>query len=296
MQIIPKSALECIYLNRALLGESPVWNEEENCLYWVDIEGQTFNRFDPTTSKNIAINTEIRVSAIAQRELGGCIVATEVGFQFYNPTENKFTPIVDPEKNKPNNRFNDGRCDRAGRFWAGTMIEKGDQIPDAALYCIDKNLACTKKNKNLILANGLAWSPNNQTMYLADTRHPIVWAFDFDMDNGDIFNQRPFIEFGVKDGVPDGATIDTDGCYWLAQPRASQICRYTPDGRKDTVIELPVSKPTMCAFGGSNLNVLYITTNSFGFSEEELKEQPLAGSLLGLELNAQGLPEPKFIG
>ena len=295
MNIIPKSMSECIYHNRALLGESPVWSVEEQCLYWVDIEGRTFNRFDPKTSKNLATNTGIRVSALALRASGGFIGASEIGFQFYNSAENNFTPIINPESNKPNNRFNDGRCDRLGRFWAGTMIEKGDQARDAGLYCIDKDLKCSEKHRSLILTNGLAWSPNNKTMYLADTRRPIVWAFDFDLDNGDIFNQRTFIEFDIKEGVPDGATVDTDGCYWLAEPRASRICRYTPDGRKDTIIELPVTKPTMCAFGGPNLNMLYITTSSFGFSEKELEQQPLAGSLLGLEIKAQGLPEPKFI-
>jgi L-arabinonolactonase len=295
MQIIPRSKLECIYHNRALLGESPVWSVDEKCLYWVDIEGRTFNNFNTSTSKNITINTGIRVSALALREPGGFIVATETGFQFYNSTENSFTLIGDPESNKPNNRFNDGRCDRAGRFWAGTMIEKGNQIPDAGLYSINQDLNYKKKCGGLILSNGLAWSPNNRTMYLADTRYPVVWAFDFDIDNGDICNQRKFIEFDLDDGVPDGATIDTDGCYWLAQPRASRICRYTPKGRKDTIVELPVSKPTMCAFGGSDLNILYITTSSLGLSEKELEEQPLAGSLLGLDVKAQGLPEPKFI-
>ena len=296
MQIISKSKVQCIYRNRALLAESPVWSENEECLYWVDIEGRTFNRFDPNKSKNIAINTGIRVSALALRRTGGFIVATETGFQLYNSTENSFTPIGDPENNKPNNRFNDGRCDRAGRFWAGTMVEKGNQTPDAGLYCIDGDLTYMKKHEEIILANGLAWSPDNRTLYLADTRHPVVWAFDFDIDSGEISNQRIFIEFGITDGVPDGATVDTDGCYWLAQPRSSQICRYTPEGRIDTVIELPVSKPTMCAFGGPSLNTLYITTNSLGFSEKELENQPLAGSLLGLEVKAQGLPEPKFIG
>ena len=296
MRIIPKSIPECMLYKRALLGESPVWSIDEQCLYWIDIEGRTFNRFDPKNSKNVAIDTGIRVSALALRSSGGFIVATEFGFQFYDSEKNRFAPIADPEKNKPNNRFNDGRCDRAGHFWAGTMVEKGDQTADAGLYCINKNLKCNKKYRDLILANGLAWSPDNKIMYLADTRRPIVWAFDFDIDNGDIFNQRTFIEFDVKEGVPDGATIDTDGCYWLAQPRASRVCRYTPGGRKDTMIELPVSKPTMCAFGGSNLNILYITTNSLGFSEKELEKQPLAGSLFGLEIEAQGLPEPKFIG
>jgi L-arabinonolactonase len=296
MHKISKLEIQCIYHAHALLGESPVWSENENCLYWVDIEGRTFNKFDPITSNNIATKTQTRISALALREKGGFIVATDSGFQFYNLEENSLIQIGDPEDDLPNNRFNDGRCDRAGRFWAGTMVEKGPQKPEAALYCIDGNLKYRKRHKNIILANGLAWSPDNRTLYLADTRHPAVWAFDFDLDSGNISNQRIFIEFGINDGVPDGATVDTDGCYWLAQPRSSKICRYTPKGRIDTVVELPISKPTMCAFGGPSLNTLYITTNSLGFDKKELAIQPLAGSLLGIEVKAQGLPEPKFIG
>ena len=296
MHKISKSEIQCMYYNRALLGESPVWSENECCLYWLDIEGRTFNRFNPITSKNIATKTQIRISALALRKEGGFIVATESGFQFYNLKENILTPIGDPEANKPNNRFNDGRCDRAGRFWACTMVEKGRQTPEAALYSIDGNLKYKKKHENIILGNGLAWSPNNKTLYFADTRHPVVWEFDFDIDSGNISNQRIFIEFSANDGVPDGATVDTDGCYWLAQPRASKICRYTPEGQIDTIIDLPISKPTMCAFGGPSLNTLYITTNSLGFNKKELASQPLAGSLLGLEVKAQGLPETKFIG
>ncbi len=290
------SKVQCVQPKCAELGESPVWSEEESCLYWVDIEGRSFNRFDPSTSQNIAIETAERFGSFALREQGGFVVATENGFKLYDAQANSLTPLNDPEAGKPNNRFNDGRCDRAGRFWAGTMVEKGAQIPDAALYCLDAQQNCGKKHAGFILANGLAWSPDNKTMYFADTRHPLVWAFDFDLDSGTISNQRVFIEFGEKDGVPDGAAVDTEGCYWLTQPRAWQVCRYTPAGKLDTVIELPVAKPTMCAFGGATFNTLYITTNSLGFSEKERADQPLAGALFAIELTAQGLSEPKYKG
>jgi len=296
LHVIPQTKVQCVNHQRALLGESPVWSVDEACLYWVDIESFSFNRFDPSTSKNTAVDTSERISAFAIRKKGGFVVATEHGFQFFNQHQNKLSPITDPEKNKPNNRFNDGRCDRAGRFWSGTMVEKGNSFPDASLYCLDLSNSCQKKYDGLILANGLAWSPDNQTMYLADTRRPIVWAFDFDLDGGNISNQRIFLEFGPEDGVPDGATVDTDGCYWLAKPRVSQICRYTNAGKLDIVIELPVTKPTMCAFGGPNFNTLYITTNSSGFSEAELAIQPLAGCLFAIDVTAQGLPEAKFLG
>tara|TARA_B100000029_G_C17445565_1_gene913106 strand:+ start:215 stop:1105 length:891 start_codon:yes stop_codon:yes gene_type:complete len=296
VNIIPKTRVQCVNRQRALLAESPVWDIGGQCLYWIDIEGRTFNCFNPVTSDNTSVATTERISAFAIREKGGFVVATENGFKLYNLETNIFSHIIDPEKDKPNNRFNDGRCDRMGRFWAGTMVEHGAILPDAGLYCLDQRFICKKKYSNVILSNGLAWSPDNQTMYLADTRQSIVWAFDFDIDTGNISNQRSFIEFGPRDGVPDGATVDTDGCYWLAMSRASQICRYTSSGKLDSTINLPVTKPTMCAFGGKTLNTLYVTTNSYGFSRTELISQPLAGSLFAIELSAQGIAESKFLG
>jgi sugar lactone lactonase YvrE len=296
LRTIPKSKVECVYTHRALLAESPVWSGEENYLYWVDIAGKTFNQFDPSSGENVAIKTEIRVSSFALQESGGFIAATEFGFQRYDYEINQLTPIINPERGKPNNRLNDGRCDRSGRFWAGSMVEKGAQIPDANLYCLDIDSSFKKKHSGITLSNGIAWSPDNKIMYLADTRYPAVWTFDFNMAEGDITNQQLFIEFGPNEGVPDGAAIDTDGCYWLAQPRVGKICRYTPGGAIDTVIELPVSKPTMCAFGGQDLKTLYITSNSFGFTDEDMNAQPLAGSLFALEVTAQGLSESKFAG
>jgi sugar lactone lactonase YvrE len=296
MKIISKSEIECVHNERAQLGESPVWSEAHNCLYWIDIEGYTFNSFDPNKGYNHSKDTAIRFGSFALREDDSFVVATEFGFQLYHFHKNSLTPLTNPESNKPNNRFNDGRCDRAGRFWAGTMVEKGPPINDASLYSLNKNLNCKKKYTGFGLANGLAWSPDNKIMYFADTRLPVVWAFDFNLASGDIFNKRVFIEFGNEDGVPDGATIDVDGCYWLTQPRAAKICRYTPRGKVDTVIRLPVTKPTMCAFGGPSLKTLYVTTSSFGLSEAEMAIQPLAGSLLAIELQTQGIPEPRFIG
>ena len=296
MNIIPEKKVHCVNRERAQLAESPVWDIDKQHLYWIDIQGYTFNCFDPSTAENKSVKTSERISAFAIREQGGFVAATENGFQLYNQEKNILFPITNPEENKANNRFNDGRCDRAGRFWAGTMVEYGDTLPDASLYCLDQTFVCKKKYSNIILSNGLAWSPDNQTMYLADTRQPVVWAFDFDLDSGNVSNQRVFIEFGPKDGVPDGATVDTDGCYWLAKPRASQICRYTTSGKLDTVITLPVTKPTMCAFGGRTLNTLYITTNSYGFSPDELARQPLAGFLFAVDVSAQGIPEAKFQG
>ena len=137
---------------------------------------------------------------------------------------------------------------------------------------------------------------DNKTMYFADTRMALVWAYDFDLDDAALSNRRVFIEFQEADGVPDGATVDTDGCYWLTQPRSWTIKRYTPAGKVDTVIELPFERPTMCAFGGPDLQTLYITSLGEFLSEEEKTSRPLEGGLFKVEVEAQGLPEPYFEG
>ena len=294
VNLIRKSEVECVFSNRSLLGESPVWSSKDDCLFWLDIEGYSFNCFDPITRENIETKTNQRFCCMAIDSRGGFIVATENGFHKYNLHRNELTHITDPENDKPNNRFNDGKCDRAGRFWAGTMVEKGKQKNDASLYCLDSNYNCTKKYGGLILSNGIAWSPNDKVMYLADTRIPVVWAFDYDIQTASISNRRVFIEFDEDEGVPDGAAIDNLGGYWIAIPRTSQIRRYTDKGKIDTIIELPITKPTMCAFGGANLSTLYITSNSYQFTEKQLEEQPLAGSIFALNINYQGMPEPEF--
>jgi len=296
MNTIPANQVECLLESQSKVGECPTWSIAEQCLYWIDIEGRLFHRWDPSSNSNQSWETPERFGSFGMCRNGSFVVASENGFYFYNHLNGDFAPITDPEASKPNNRFNDGRCDQAGRFWAGTMIDQGENIQDAALYCLDANGTATLKQDGIILANGLAWSPDNKTMYFADTRMAVVWAYDFDLDDAALSNRRVFIEFGEGDGVPDGATVDTDGCYWLTQPRSWTIKRYTPAGKVDTVIELPFERPTMCAFGGQDLQTLYITSLGEFLSEDEKVSRPLEGGLFKVEVEAQGLPEPHFEG
>ena len=296
MHTIPSSKVECLLESQSRVGECPTWNVEEQCLYWIDIEGILFHRWAPSSGTNESWETPERFGSFGLRKKGGFVVASENGFHFYDHLSGAFTLITDPENSKPNNRFNDGRCDRAGRFWAGSMIDRGENIQDAALYCLDTKGEATLKQDGIILANGLAWSPDNSTLYFADTRAPIVWAYDFDLEGATLSNRRVFIEFSEADGVPDGATVDTDGCYWLTQPRSWTIKRYTPAGKVDTVIELPFERPTMCAFGGPDLKTLYITSLGEFLNEDEKTNRPLEGGLFKVEVEAQGLPEPFFEG
>lgn len=296
MHTIPASQVECQLQSHSKVGECPTWSMEEQCLYWIDIEGRLFHRWDPSSAANESWKTPERFGSFGLRQNGSFVVATENGFHFFDPISGDFLAITDPESDKPNNRFNDGRVDRAGRFWAGSMIDQGTNEPNAALYCLDTNGEATLKQDGIILANGLAWDPDNSTMYFADTRMAVVWAYDFDLDDAALSNRRVFIEFKDGDGAPDGAAIDTDGCYWLTQPRSWTIKRYTPAGKVDTVIELPFERPTMCAFGGADLKTLYITSLGQFLNEGEKIERPLEGGVFKVDVEAQGLPEPYFEG
>jgi sugar lactone lactonase YvrE len=286
----------CILAAKAMTGESPVWSPEERALYWVDIPGQTFNRLDPTTGDTRSWTMPEPVGSFAFRESGGLILAMRSGFATFNPTHGDLNRVCTLDLGGPQNRFNDGRCDRRGRFWSGTMVPRGTPEPGGALYRLDPDYRCTRILDGLFTSNGLAWSLDGSTMYHADSRISTVFAFDFDLDTGTITNRRAFIQAREGEGRPDGAAVDAEGFYWVAMFDGWQVCRYAPDGRLDRTIRMPVARPTMCAFGGEKLDVLYVTSGSLGLSEEDWRQQPHAGGLFAIPLDVRGLPEPKFRG
>jgi sugar lactone lactonase YvrE len=200
---------------------------------------------------------------------------------------------MNPEAHLPENRFNDGRCDRAGRFWAGTMCD-ARRDPTGSLYRFDADLACTKLRNAIIIPNGLAFSPDNRTMYFADTNRHTIWAYDYDLASGAATNERVFADTG--EGRPDGSCVDADGGLWNAQYGGWRLVRYAPTGKVDRVVQVPVANPTCCAFGGEDLGTLYVTTATQRLSLDDLAKQPLAGSLLALRPGAKGLAEGRFAG
>ena len=196
-------------------------------------------------------------------------------------TENQAATMMisNPEPHLPGNRFNDGKCDPAGRFWAGTMSHT-DEPEKGSLYLLDKDLSVTQKIENVSISNGLAWSPDQNTFYYIDTPTKKVAAFHFDKTNGNIENKRYVIQFSNNEGTPDGMTIDSEGMLWIAHWDGWQISRWNPaTGEKIKTILLPVSRVTSCCFGGKNLDDLYITSASTGLSDDQLRKEPLAGSL-----------------
>ena len=191
--------------------------------------------------------------------------------------------------------MNDGKPDRQGRFWAGSMHDPQIRAT-GALYELDPDLQWRRMIDGVTVSNALAWSPDGKTMYYGDSTARTVWAWDFDTDSGDIANRRVFLDEAAIGGPPDGATVDAEGCYWLTVPLTGKVNRYDPRGRLDRSIDLPVSNPTCVAFGGDRLDTLYITSATFMVPPEDLLNQPLAGALLAVDVGVRGLPDALFRG
>jgi sugar lactone lactonase YvrE len=275
------------------LGECPLWDERESMLWWVDSRWPALKRFDPATGAVMMQVLPEVVGSIAFRDQGGLLAATKSGLHVLDGSGGALEPMANPEAHLPENRFNDGRCDRAGRFWAGTMCD-ARRDPTGSLYRFDADFACAKLRNAIIIPNGLAFSPDNRTMYFADTNRHTIWAWDYDLVSGAATNERVFADTG--EGRPDGSCVDADGGLWNAQYGGGRLVRYTPAGKVDRVVELPVANPTCCAFGGDDLGTLYVTTATQRLSPGDLAQQPLAGSLLALRPGVKGLPEGRFAG
>lgn len=292
---INMTRVECVLDAKTMLGEGPLWDPRDNVLYWVNITAREIHRFDPATGVDEVWSAPEDVGCLAVRRRGGLVVALASGFYFFDPESGSFDHIVDPEPDTPENRFNDGKPDRQGRFWAGTMHNLNAK-DSGSLYRLDPDLSWHRMVSGITVSNGLAWSPDGDVMYYADSPAQTVWAWDFDGEDGTISNRRVFIDTTETGGAPDGATVDSDGGYWLALPGAWRVICYSPKGRADRTIDLPVSNPTCTAFGGPDLRTLYITTATFAAPPGTLGDQPLAGGLFAVDIGVQGLPEAHFDG
>jgi sugar lactone lactonase YvrE len=280
-------------------GECPVWSVAEQKLYWVDIDGGTLNRFDTESGKNTVFSLGERIGCFSLRQRGGFVLATASGIWLSDgdPTVRHF--LANPEAALPTNRPNDGRSDPAGRFWYGTMCDppSASDTPQGSLYILEAGAQPKLAASGLFVANGLAFSPDGKMLYHSDSFHAVrtIWACELDMD-GTIVRRREFVTMKGLPGRPDGACVDSDGCYWSCHIDGGQVVRYTPSGQVDRVIPVPVKWPTMCAFGGSDLGTLFITSLRRGGAAAEWPDQPLAGSIFACRPGVTGIPEPKFAG
>jgi L-arabinonolactonase len=291
----PATAVRCVLPAAALLGEGPLWDAAERALFWVDIRRREVHRFDPRSGRDARWVLPEEVGALAVRARGGLVVALRTGFHFLDTGTGVVTPVARPEPDRLQNRFNDGKPDRRGRFWAGSMHDP-EISPTGALYRLDPDLSCHRVVDGLVVSNALCWSPDGRTMYHADSALRTVWAWDCDPARGEIANRRVFVRLEEGPGAPDGATVDAEGFVWLAHWDGWRLTRLDPTGRPERIVPLPVQRPTCPAFGGDALDTLYVTSATIGLDAAALAAQPFAGGILALQPGVRGLPETRFAG
>jgi sugar lactone lactonase YvrE len=278
---------------RADLGEGPVWDDRTNQLVWVDIMAGRVNLFNPGTGANRAIETGTPVGAAALCESGGLLLAVQDGFAKLDPATGAITRFAGFPDASPDVRMNDAKCDPQGRLWAGTMAF--DMHPaGGALYRLYPDASVTTILPGVTISNGIDWSLDGQTIYYVDTPTLRVDCFDFDAASGAISNRRPFVEIREPGAYPDGLTIDAQGNLWLALWGGHGVRCYNPQAELIATVDVPASQASSCAFGGADLDTLYITTARTGLSEDDLAKQPLAGSLFRLRPGVKGRPANRF--
>jgi len=275
------------------LGEGIIWDAASACVWWTDIDGSKLYRYQSEDKQLDHWTTPERLGSFAlvsDSEFLICGFAS--GFAYFNPHSGELQWLEKIEQNNPGTRLNDGRADRQGRFWAGSMVESGDRGA-GALYCFDQQLQVASKVSGLTISNGLCWSPDSTVMYHTDTPSRRIHAYDFDAATGAIANQRCLVRT-EKGCFPDGSSVDAEGYIWNAQWGASQVVRYSPEGEVDFVLPLPVSQPTCVAFGGPKLDRLFVTSATQGFDEQTLSAEPEAGNVLVFQTNISGIADARF--
>ncbi|MBA3511887.1 SMP-30/gluconolactonase/LRE family protein [Sphingomonas sp.] len=288
-----ESDVICVADVHAVLGEGPVWVSRESALYWLDIKGRKIFRLGRGGEVE-QWETPLRVGSLAPRAGGGFIAGTEHGIAQIDLGSGRFDIVDDPEEHLPDNRFNDGKVDRSGRFWAGSMDDT-EKEATGTLYRIEPGLSWTAIDEGYKVTNGPAFSPLGELMYHNDSARQVTYVFDLDGE-GNADNRRVFATYGEGEGYPDGMTVDAEGCLWIAFWEGWCVRRYSPNAQLLQTIEVPVSRPTSCAFGGSGLDRLYITSASIGLDQAALAVQPQAGGLFVATPGVRGIAEIPFAG
>lgn len=287
-----ESSAKCVADVHAVLGEGPVWVRRESALFWVDIKGLKIFRLD-VRGKLTEWPTPMRVGSLAPRKSGGFIGGTEDGIAAINSEAGRFDILFNPEEDRPGNRFNDGKLDRQGRFWAGTM-DDGEREDSGTLYRIDDDLSWHAMDGGYRVTNGPAFSPDGKIMYHNDSARQLTYVFD--LADGQPGERRIFLQFKEGEGYPDGMTVDSEGCLWIALWDGWCVRRYSPGGEWLETLKMPVARPTSCAFGGLDLNQLYITSASVGLDQAAREMQPNAGGLFMVTPGVRGLDDAPFAG
>lgn len=278
-----------------LLGEGVQWNQQDNCFWWTDIHSAKFYRYHLASKKMSQWDLPEKLGCFAfAKNDSRLLAAFASGFAWFEPETGALEWIAKPEAHLIGNRSNDGRCDRQGRFWMGTIREQQNRPGQcASLYSLKADGSVSLHLTGLHISNALCWSPDSRKLYHADSPTHSIRVYDFDAQTGELSNAQLFAQTSA--GIePDGACVDAEGFIWNAQWGGSHVVRYAPDGSIDFILPMPVRQPTCVAFGGEDLNLLAVTSASIGLSDEELQQQPQAGNVFIFETDVIGLPESRF--
>lgn len=273
-----------------------MWSVREQALYWTDNLGAVIHRLEPESGSAQNFLLGQNVMGIGLRERGGLVLALAKQLAFYEPG-GELELLMGVEYDQPHNRFNDGKVDRRGRYWAGTMNDVDWDAPSGSLYRLDPSLGLSHLRGAVVCANGLGWSPDDRTFYFGESFRYAIFAYDFDSDAGVLSARRVFATVDRSSGAfPDGLTVDVEGGVWSVQNGAGRVVRYAPDGGVTHAVEMPLPQPTSCIFGGRDLDVLYVTTSRQNMTPELLRRYPLSGSVFAVRPGVSGMPEPLFAG
>jgi sugar lactone lactonase YvrE len=281
--------------SKSLLGEGALWHPHHQKLYWVDIEGKQFHIYDPLTGRNKSYDTGKKVGTVVPLEDDTVLLALHDGIAALNTATGEITYRLETDIHQEHNRrFNDGKCDPHGRFWVGTLSMDGVRGV-SSLYCIDSNFDIQEKITGVSISNGIIWSLDGNLMYYIDTPTQQIIQYDFDTHSGQIGNKKVIIEIAEEMGSPDGMTIDADGMLWIALWDGFAVVQYDPaSGALLQTVNVAAPKVTSCAFGGKNLETLYITTARVEMTDDELEKYPLSGGVFSVKVNARGIPAHLF--
>ncbi|QMW61203.1 SMP-30/gluconolactonase/LRE family protein [Devosia sp. MC521] len=292
---VDRADVRCVIPASSFLGEGPYWSAEDKKLYFVDILAPSVHAGDPEKGTYTSVTVPELVGFMVPRTRGGFVAGMHGDIRGIDMPTGSVTTLARLEADRPGNRFNDGKCDRKGRLWGGTLAI--DTSPDQGrLWRLDPDGKAYEMDRGIHVSNGLDWSPDDKTFYFTDTAKQTIYAYDFDLESGSISGRRPFVVVPESEGKPDGLTVDAEGFLWVAHWDGWCVTRYDPEGKVERVINLPVPRPTSCVFGGEDLQTLFVTTARIRLSAAQLADAPLSGSVFAIDTGIKGLPSNMFAG
>lgn len=276
---------------RRTIGECPVWDDRTDSLYWIDVEERALFRGDLASGAITTWTLSDRPGSITLRRGSGLLIAFRRGLALFDPGNGAETPLAADAADFTAERFNDGACDRAGRFWVGSL-DRALASPSGGLFCLEPDGRFSRKAGDITVSNGIAWSPDNRTLYQVDSAAEHVLAYDFDIDDATVRRRRLFVDFTQRAGTPDGCAIDAEGGLWVAAAGAGQLVRFDAEGRESDIRACPIRRVTSLTFGGPDLRTAYVTSMRFNAEPDDHR----AGCTISVPMPVAGVPLPRFAG